>query len=321
MKLRHVAFFFVIAVGLLDGDSALAADSPARTEWGDPDLRGVWSNASVTPLERPVGLGDKSHLTEEEARVERGKGLENVLNLAKTIPEGELTGELNEIWLEPPTEVIDSRRTSLIVEPADGRIPYTKEGRLRQLRGLGRRFGGSTAASHEDLHLGDRCLLFGILHFPNPFYLNTHQIFQTPDHVAIVSEYGPQTRIIPLDGQSTLDEKITQWNGSSRGRWEGDTLVVETKNYSGRGFFQGATAGLSIVERFKRVDENTIDYALTVTDPASFTQPWTLEHNLRTTEGPLFEFACHEGNYGLVNVLSGARAAERAALERDQRGE
>ena len=269
MKLRRLIIFFAIAPAVLGGDPALGADSPPRTEWGDPDLRGLWSNATVTPLERPAGLGDKTHLTEEEAGEERSKGLENILNLAKTIPEGELTGELNEVWLEPPTEVVDSRRTSLIVDPLDGKIPFTKEGRQRQMRGLGRRFGGATAESHEDLHLGDRCLLFGILHFPNPFYLNNHQIFQTPDYVAIVSEYGPQTRIIPLDGRSALDEKVTQWNGSSLGRWEGDTLVVETRNYSGRGFFQGATAELSIVERFKRVDESTIDYALTVTDAAS----------------------------------------------------
>ena len=315
MNLRATARLSTILVALTTG-VALAADAPPpRTEWGDPDLRGIWSNATVTPLERPAALGDKTHYTEEEAAALHGTGLQTILDAIGRTTEGELTGEINEIWLEAPVEVVDSRRTSQIVDPPDGKIPFTKEGRQRYMESQLKRFAGATAASHEDLHMGDRCLLFLSLYFSNPFYLNNHQIFQTPDHVAILSEYGPMTRIIHLDDTAPLDESISLWNGSSRGHWEGDTLVVETANYDGRTFFQGATEGLRVVERFRRVDADTIDYSFTATDPASFTQPWTIENNLRATEGPLYEFACHEGNYGLVNVLSGARASEKAAQE------
>ena len=315
MNRRSATLLLTIFAALTAG-VVLAADAlPPRTEWGDPDLRGIWSNATVTPLERPAELGDKTHHTEEEAAALRGTGLQTILEAVGGTSEGELTGELNEVWLEAPVEVVDSRRTSQVVDPADGQIPFTEEGRQRQRRDMFRRFTGSTAESHEDLHMGDRCLLFLSVYFANPFYLNNHQIFQTPDHVAILSEYGPMTRIIPLDDTLPLDESIPLWNGSSRGRWEGETLVVETANYDGRTFFQGATEDVRVIERFRRVDEDTIDYTMTATDPASFTQPWTIENNLRATEGPLYEFACHEGNYGLVNVLSGARASEKSTLE------
>ena len=166
-----------------------------------------------------------------------------------------------------------------------------------------------------DRHIGDRCLLTGTLYIPNPFYLNNHQIFQSKDHVAIWSEYESEIRIIPLDGRPTLDSKIRQWAGSSRGHWEGQTLVIETTNFNGRGYFQGATDGLHLIERFTRVDENTIDYSFTATDPASYTQAWTLENTLRATDGPIYEYACHEGNYGLPNILSGARYMEKLAAE------
>ena len=223
---------------------------------------------------------------------------------------------MTETFLEPGTEVVRSLRTSLVVDPPDGKIPYTPEGRQRSTQSFFQLLGLGPLDSYEDLHIASRCLMTGFFYFPSTLYLHTQHIFQTPDHVVILSENGPQTRVIPLDGRPALDEGIVQWDGSSRGHWEGDTLVIETANFNGRNPFHGATSGLRLVERLVRFDENTIDYSLTVTDPASYTRPWTLENTVRTTEGPVYEFACHEGNYGLPNILSGARAEERAALEK-----
>ncbi len=308
--------FFTMAMAVCAAHAA-QAQTEFRTEWGDPDLRGLWSNATVTPVERPTALGDKTHFTEEEAEAMKGTGLDAILNGVGRSIEGTLTGELSETWLEPGTEVVRSRRTSLIVDPPDGKIPYTQEGRMRYMQEMSKRMTGAMAASYEDLYLGDRCLNNGIIYWTNPFYASLHQINQSRDHVVILSEWGPHRRLIPIDGQPPLDESIAQWDGSSRGHWEGDTLVVETANFNGRNdlTLRGGSTDTRFLERFVRVDENTIDYSLTITDPASFTQPWTLENTMRVTEGPMLEFACHEGNYALVNILEGARAADKAALE------
>jgi len=301
------------------------AQTEFRTEWGDPDLRGLWSNAILTPLERPSDLGDQTHFTEEEAEAMKGTGLVGIIGDGSGGGGGLLgnellvTGELSETWLEPGTEGVRSRRTSLIVDPPDGKIPYTQEGRRRYFQHLGKRMAGPTAASYEDLYLGDRCLNNGIIYWSNPFYASLHQIIQSQDHVVIFSEWGPHRRLIPISEKPLLDESIALWDGSSRGHWEGNTLVVETGNFNGQNdlTLRGGSADTHFVERFERFDENTIDYSLTITDPASFTQTWTIENTMRTTAGPMLEFACHEGNYALVNILSGARAADKAALEED----
>ena len=204
---------------------AAAAEPPLHTEWGDPDLRGLWSSASLTPLERPAALGDKTHFTEEEAEALKGTGMEQTLGALSATDEYKVSGELSEIWLEPGSEVVRSRSTSLVVDPPTGKVPLTPEGARRRMQVLFKRAPNAPSDSHEDRHLGDRCLLTGTLFIPNPFYLNNHQIFQSRDHVAILSEYGSEVRIIPLDGRPSLDPSIRQWAGSSRGHWEGETLV------------------------------------------------------------------------------------------------
>jgi hypothetical protein len=304
MNQRTTPFYaalFATAMALCVTLSA-QAQTEFRTEWGDPDLRGLWSNAILTPLERPNDLGDQTHFTEEEAEAMKGTGLVGIIGDGSGgggLLGNELlvTGELSETWLEPGTEGVRSRRTSLIVDPPDGKVPYTQEGRRRYFQDLSKRMAGPTAASYEDLYLGDRCLNNGIIYWSNPFYASLHQIIQSQDHVVIFSEWGPHRRLIPISEKPLLDESIALWDGSSRGHWEGNTLVVETGNFNGQNdlTLRGGSADTHFVERFERFDENT----------------------MRTTAGPMLEFACHEGNYALVNILSGARAADKAALEED----
>ncbi len=285
------------------------AAKPFRTPWGDPDLQGIWTNATLTPLERPDTAPDKEYLTEEEAAAINESGIERTLAPLK--PEVEASGELNEAYMEVGN-VVRTRRTSLVIDPANGKVPFTPEGRARRAQEFRRLIGAIPINSYEDRPMNDRCLLTGGLIVPNPFYLNNHQIFQTPDHVAIKSEVMNETRIIPLDRRPPLDDRVRLWGGSSRGHWEGDTLVVETANWNGRSVLFGSTAEQRVVERFTRVDASTIDYEATITDPASYTQPWTLANTIRAIEGPIYEYACHEGNYGLVNILEGVRAQEKA---------
>ena len=289
------------------------AKSQFRTEWGDPDFQGIWSNATLTPLERPDQMAQQAFLTEAEADEIDKASVELTLSLSPFANEVPLSGELNEIWLELG-KVLPSRRTSLVVDPPGGKVPFTPEGRKRRDLALARIFS-PVADSWEDRTLFERCLVTGGLFAPNPFYLNNHMIFQSRDHVAILTEYSSEIRIIPLDGRPRLDPSIRQWAGDSQGRWEDGSLVVETTNFNNMVDFQGATDGLRIVERFTRVDADTIDYELTATDPASFTQEWTLANTLRKVVGPIYEFACHEGNYGLPNILAGARAQEQAAAD------
>jgi hypothetical protein len=285
-----------------------AAQSAYQTPWGHPDLQGIWSNATPTPLERPAALAGKLFWTEAEAAEVEKTGLEQLLK--RLAAEVAISGELNETWLEPG-KVVRSRRTSLVVDPPDGKIPYTPEGKKRW--DAVPRVGNprSAADSPEDRNLAERCLITDGILLPNPFYNNNHQIVQSPGYVAILSEMMHQVRIIPLDGRPHLNESVGQWVGDSRGHWEDQTLVVETRNFNDKRLFQGATAALGLVERFTRVDATMIDYQITVTDPATFTQPWTFVNTLWTTPGPIYEYACHEGNYSMVGILAGARAGDK----------
>lgn len=284
------------------------------TPWGDPDLQGVWTNQTPVPLERPRALAGKAFFTDEESAEFEKTALKRLLGLvAAEVP---LSGELNEVWLETSKgKGLPSRRTSLVIDPPDGKIPYTTEGRQRwdavptQERAvLGRLLA---ANGPEDRTEAERCLTTGGVFIPNPFYNNYHQIVQTEGHVAILTEMMHEVRIIPLDGRPHVGAGIRQWLGDSRGRWEGQTLVVETTNFNDKRLFRGATKHLRLVERFTRLDADTITYQLTVTDPATFATPWTLESALRKADGLLYEVACHEGNYGLAGILSGARAEEK----------
>jgi len=299
----------VVLVGmLLVLASPGQAQTVSRTPWGDPDLQGLWNNATVAPMERPAAMANKPFWTEAEAAEVEKNGMQTLLKAVG--PEVPFSGELNEIWLEP-SKVLRNRNTSMVIDPPDGKVPYTPEGKKRwdALPKLGPFL---KTDNPEDRALIERCIQVDPVLIPNPFYNNNHQIVQTRDYVMIVSEVIHQARIIPLRGRPHLDSRVTQWFGDSRGRWEGQTLVVETTNFREDGLFRGATAALRLEERFTRVDAKTIDYQVKVTDPATFTQPWTAISTLRATAGPLYEYGCHEGNYSMPGILKGARVKEQA---------
>jgi hypothetical protein len=293
--------------------SAATAGAQKLTPWGDPDLEGVWSNQTPVPLERPAVFGDKEFFTEKEAAQFEQGALTRLLGLVSAhVP---FSGELNEVWLETASgKVAPGRRTSLVVQPADGRVPYTDEGRSRweslpSTENIILR-GELPANGPEDRTETERCLTSDGIFMPNPFYNNLHQIVQGPGYVAILSEMMHEVRVVPLDARPHVGATVRLWLGDSRGWWDGQTLVVETTNFNDERHFRGATRNLRLVERFTRIDENTIDYRLTVTDPETFATPWTIENALRKPEGQLYEVVCHEGNYGLAAILSGARADE-----------
>ena len=279
-----------------------------KTPWGDPDIQGVWSNQNPTPFERPDALKDKSTLTAAEAAEFEKTSLDRLLKgFAREVP---LSGELNDIWLETAKgKVAPSRATSLVVDPPDGKVPYTPEGRRRW--DATPKLGPPLPANRpEDRALPERCITTDGLLAPNPFYNNVHQIVQAPGYVAILTEMMHEARIIPLDRRPRLGPAVQMYVGDARGRWEGQTLVVETTNFNDLKLFRGATRQMHLIERFTRLDADTIEYRLTVTDPATFARPWTLENGLRKADGDLYEVGCHEGNYGLRGILAGARAEE-----------
>jgi len=286
-----------------------------RTPDGHPDLQGVWTNATITPLERPRELGAKEVYTEEEAADVRKRAMVP----AKTAERGgtEAHYEFTQFGLDKTqTQIAFSLRTSLIVGP-DGRVPpLTTEARQRNAdraaKAKGHEFDGP-----ESRGIQERCLVWGNEGPPMlpPGYNSFLQIVQTPGYVVILQEMIHDARIIPLDGRPPLASNLRRWLGDSRGRWEGDTLVVETTNFTDKTNFRGSRDALHVVERFTRVDENTIRYQFTVDDSTTWTSPWSAELPLAKDKGPIYEYACHEANYGLPNNLSGARATEKAADE------
>jgi len=305
---------FLLLVALLSAATLLNAHD--RTPWGDPDLQGIWSNQSPTPLERPDALAGKATLSEEEAAEFERTSLERLLTtFSREVP---ISGELNGIWLETAKgRVPPGRSTSLVVDPPDGKVPYTDEGRRRwnAVPKIGQT--PMLANTPEDRTLAERCITTDGLMVPNLFYNNYLEIVQAPGSVAIVTEMMHEARVIPLDARPPLDSAIRMWSGDSRGWWEGPTLVVETTNFNDRKLFRGARAQLHLLERFTRLDGDTIEYRLTVTDPLTFTQPWTLVNGLRRAEGGIYEVACHEGNVGLRGILAGARVQEAAATQHE----
>jgi hypothetical protein len=294
------------------GGAAAAAYAVPRTPWGHPDLQGIWNNGTSTPLERPAEFAGREFLTDEEL----AERTHEVATRAEKRPDNPLADvELayNNFWWERGAPL---RRTSLIIDPADGRLPaLTEAGKQRLAARAAARAGRGPADSWEDRPLQERCILYhGVPPFPTG-YNNHYHIAQTPDLVAIRYEMMAETRFIPLDGRPHLSERVSQWMGNSRGRWEGDTLVVETTGYSPKTTFRfpAANESLRVVERFTRVSDTLIDYQFTVHDPATYTRPWTAVLPLVQAEGPIFEYACHEGNIGIMGVLSGHRAQEQAA--------
>jgi hypothetical protein len=294
--------------------AAAAAPTP-RTPWGDPDLQGVWSSDSEAgvPFERPTELGQKAALSDEE--------LEQVLDdreaqRAERAPTlGGVTGAGPTHWFEDWGQ--KSNRTSLVVDPADGRVPpLTPEAQRRQGRG-GRggagSFGNGPFDSYTDFTTWERCITRGVpaVMFPM-IYNNNSRIVQAPGFVAITYEMVHETRIIPIDRRPHLGTGLRQWLGDPRGYWDGETLVVESTNFSNKTNFRGSGETMKLVERFRLIAGKGLRYEATIDDPQTFTRPWTAALNLLPTVD-MFEYACHEGNYAMQNMLSGARAAERAA--------
>jgi hypothetical protein len=289
-----------------------------RTADGQPDLEGIWTNATLTPLERPRELGDKAFFTEQEAAAyEKRLLVEGDRDRRDGGAQVDVGRAYNEAWFDRGTKVVVSRRTSLIVDPPDGRVPALKpEAQAKQnARNEYRRLHENDGPEYQTLPV--RCILWGTAGppmLPGP-YNNYYQIFETPNYVSIAIEMIHEVRIIPLDGRPHLDKSIRQWMGDSRGHWEGETLVVDTTNFTGKTNFRGSDENLHLVERFTRVDAHTIRYEFTVDDPTAFTRPWTAEVPMTTAPGPLYEYACHEGNYSMTNILAGARAEERKTAE------
>jgi len=298
----------LIVVALLVSVPAAAQQKKWRTPWGDPDLQGSWSNATTTPLQRPAKYAGREFLTPQE-RAEQDK--ETAVGTDKRSARGsaeDVDAAYNNFWWERGWS---DGRTSLIYDPPDGRIPaLTPEARQRQAsRNEAVRTDGPYDGP-EDLDLYTRCIIRAPLPRVPTGYDNNYEIVQTRGFVAIVQEQMHETRIIPLDGRPHIDQSVPQWLGDSRGHWEGDTLVVETTNFSERATFQGATKSLRVVERWTRVADDHIDYRFTVSDAATWTKPWSAAISWNKT-GMLFEYACHEDNFGLYGILAGARAQEQ----------
>lgn len=286
----------------------------ARTSDGQPDLQGVWNFSTPTPLERPSKFVGREFLTDEEAEALSSEAASRDRRAANA--QADVGQAYNEFWSErgKPT-----KRTSLILDPADGKLPpLTPEGQQRAAAlGAG---GERGADSWEDRSLWERCLTRGGLPRIPGSYNNNVQIFQSPEYVVILYEMIHEARIIPTDGRPHVDPHIRQWLGDSRGRWEGQTLVVQTTNFTAKTSLRGSTEDMRLVERFTRSGADTIDYRFTVEDPATFTKPWTAALPLTRLEGEVYEYACHEGNYGMRNLLTGHRVQEKAAAEAARKG-
>ncbi len=326
-----------LLVASVTGASAQTFEPP-RLPDGKPDLQGVWDFRTLTPLQRPESRGDQAVLTAEEvAELDSQSAAREAAAFAPSevrdepLPVGGDIGAYNSYWVDQGASVVDGHRTSLIVDPPDGRLPALQPGIEMATLSLGEdlpgtrpvrvRAAGIGADSWEDRGLAERCLLgfnSGPPIVPAGYNQNI-QIFQTADHVVILHEMVHDARIVPLDGRGHLPAGVRQWMGDSRGYWDGDTLVVESRNFSAKtasfnpSVAQAAGSGetLQLTERFSRTGDDTLLYEYTVNDPATFTGPFTAALSMKRGVG-MFEYACHEGNYGLPNMLAGARVAERS---------
>ena len=316
---RTAKALIVAVVGLVALSGLAAAQEAPRTGWGDPDLQGVWDFRTLTPLQRPEDLGDKAFLTAEEAAQREKDEFDRNLQLweqdRRETEAGGNVGAYNNFWMDRGTTVIETLRTSLVIDPPNGRIPeLTEEGRARAQIPQGS-FSVEYPETYTDLSTYDRCIMgfnAGPPITPGGYNQNV-QIFQTPRRLVLLTEMVHTVRVIPLDGQPHLDGRVQQWSGDSRGRWEGDTLVVETRNFAEKRAWRRSSERMTLVERFRRVDEDTLEYEFTVTDPGTWQAPWTVNQPMARNDQPLFEYACHEGNYSMANILGGARALEQQA--------
>ena len=306
--------------------SAGDASSPPHLANGRPDLQGVWTNNSATPLERPEELAGNPSFTDEELAALKaaavrlfgggddaafGDGVFQaaLADIEQNVSNDGGTGNYSSVWM---VDRDFDNRTSLITEPSDGRLPaLTAEAERRRDEARASReerpYDGP-----ESLPLQVRCITYGIPRIGGlgAGYNSYYQIFQTGDHLVMLGEMIHDARVIPIDESPHVHPRIRQWHGDARGRWEGDTLVVETTNFDPKSNYRGASDNLHLVERFTRVGPDTLHYEIALTDPTTWTGPWTALAILKTTEDPVFEYACHEGNYGMEGILSGARAQD-----------
>jgi hypothetical protein len=314
---RPSATAIVVVLAALTLDAQRSTYRVPRTPDGQPDLQGFWSNSTYTPLERPDNVTKEFYTPEEAAAAEKAAAARES---AQTEPGtvADVHYDFSQFGLDRSQSALArSLRTSLIVDPPNGKLPpITAEGKkiLAARAEEARRLGGRWDSAQSN-QLDDRCLMFA---GPGPpmmdaGYNSNYHIVQTPGYVMILTEMIHDVRIIPLDGRPQPSENVRQWMGVSRGRWEGDTLVIETANFNGKNPFRGSTENMRVVERFRRVADDTIEYNFTVEDRSMWERPWSAEALMRRTNGPLFEHACHEGNYGLYNTLVGARLEEQQA--------
>ncbi len=322
MTRRHLSFFLLPAALALI--SAVPVSAQGRTPDGQPDLEGVWDAASLTPLERPVELGNQEFYTPEEIAAYEKKRTHDLNNDRRDgSAETDLGRAYNDGWFDRGAHLASDRRTSRLIDPPNGRFPAMTPAAAKKYKEMHAWLAEHADDSAEARTLPDRCLVFS--QSGPPFlpgnYNNFYQIVQAPGVVTIVSEMGHQARMISLaKGAAHLPQNVRQWEGNSLGHWEGETLVIETTNFraSDQSRFGVQYDGMSdenlrVVERITRTGPNTITYRATVVDPTVYTQPWTVEFPMEKSKSPMFEYACHEGNYGLVDILSGARAKEKAA--------
>ena len=296
------------------GSTAQSEDVP-RTPWGAPDLQGVWDFATMTPMERPEQFAGQATLTEEDAATV----VENANKQWQRISEGgdDSTGTYDEFWFDAGTGVTEDRRTSLITNPSDGKVPPLIPTAAERVAARRAYLRDHPADSWEDRNIAERCILgfnTGPPMSPSA-YNNVVQLFQTERHVVLLNEMVHDARIVPLDNRPHLPPHMRQWHGDSRGYWDGDTLVVETINLTNKTSYRGSTESMHLVERFTRSNADTLSYEFTVTDPRAFGQSWTALVPMKMTSSRLFEYACHEGNYGMEGILAGHRAEEKAAKD------
>src|SRR5262245_48477973 len=297
--------------------------TPTRTSDGQIDIEGVWDFSTITPLERPNGLDKATFTDAEAANFEREENLRQNRDLidSKKGSAQYLPGSVipyNEFWYERGSTIVGSKRTSLIVDPPDGRIPpLTPQAKQKQdadaANAREEQLGRVRADSPQSRSLADRCILgFNAGPPMTPGAYNNHvQITQAPGYVALLVEMVHDARLVPIDGRAHVPSRIRQYKGDSIGRWDGRTLVIDTTNFLRETSFRGSSANLHLVERLTRIDADTLLYEFTVTDPATWTRSWTAAIPMKKVNESVYEYACHEGNYAMRNILSGARAAER----------
>ena len=308
---------FTIAAGAQSAHSP-GAWKPSRTPDGQPDIQGTWTNATITPFERPASLGDKAFVTDAEAAKLEELAAER-RDADGGPPRAGDVGNYNQVWFDSGERVVSTRRTSLVIDPPDGRVPLRPE--AEKARDYAHAHEGD---SFEFMSVWDRCITRGVPGGMFPAgYNNAYQIVQTRGYVTIHYEMIHEARIIPIDGRPHLPSSVRSWNGDPRGRWDGNTLVVETTNFNNKGWIATSAAtgrikgipqteSLRLVERFTPVDADTLVYEAIVEDPAMYTRTWTVSMPLERNPGyRVYEYACHEGNRAVEGVLRGARAEER----------